>query len=86
MKDGLTFRSCEKATFFIEKKVMKEITLKESIVMYGHLFICKACRRYYKQAPLIHDKISQVISNELNDEKTENLKRRIHRSIEHLEG
>lgn len=86
MKPSTVLRSCEKATFLIEKKMMNEISYLETFSMYKHLMICKACRRYFKQVPHLNEQISKYISVQMTREKSEKLKERIHRSLENLEG
>ncbi|MEZ4799285.1 MAG: hypothetical protein R2809_05780 [Flavobacteriales bacterium] len=86
MKPSTLLRSCEKATFLIEKKMMNEINCVEIFSMYKHLLICKACRRYFNQAPQLNQQISKYVSDQMNSENSEKLKQRIHRSLENLEG
>ncbi len=52
-------RNCNHATFLIEKKLIKPLSLRERIFLKIHLIGCDACRLYQEQTI----RISQMIKN-----------------------
>ena len=56
-------RNCNHATFLIEKKLIKPLSLREKIFLRIHLISCDACRLYREQTI----KISQMIKNLFNE-------------------
>jgi hypothetical protein len=53
--------NCHKATFLIEKRSMKKLTLFEQLELRIHLAGCSVCRMYQKQSILIGQMVRQVL-------------------------
>jgi hypothetical protein len=53
--------NCHKATFLIEKRSMKKLTLFEQLELRIHLAGCSVCRTYQKQSILIGQMVRQVL-------------------------
>jgi len=75
--------NCRKATFMIEKRMVKPLTLQENIELRLHLVTCGVCRLYIKQSHKIDLMVKQILKNtppaniRLDDDFKEELKVRI---------
>lgn len=57
---------CHKATFLIEKRTMKRLTLFEHIELRIHLAGCSVCRVYKQQSYLIGQMVHQLLHKAQN--------------------
>lgn len=55
--------NCHKATFLIEKRTMKPLTLFERVELHVHLAGCSVCRVYKQQSYLIGQMVHQLLHN-----------------------
>lgn len=52
--------NCKKATFYIEKKQISSISLREKIELRIHLAGCSICRTYEKQSSVINKLVKEL--------------------------
>lgn len=75
--------NCRKATFMIEKRMVKPLTVQENIEMRLHLVTCGVCRLYIKQSRKIDLMVKQILKStppaniRLDDDFKKELKARI---------
>lgn len=55
---------CTQATFLMSKKEERALTLKETLHLYIHLFVCEFCRRFLKQTNIISKELKRISSKE----------------------
>ncbi len=55
--------NCKQATFLIEKKVEKELLIKEKIQLFIHLRGCDVCKIYRKQSKMINIMVSHLLKD-----------------------
>ena len=55
--------SCEKATLYIEKSALKELSRPQSIQLKMHTAVCDACKQYQRQSMLINCAIQKHLSD-----------------------
>ena len=53
--------NCHKATFLIEKRTMKPLTLFERVELHIHLAGCSVCRVYKQQSYMIGQMVHQLL-------------------------
>lgn len=60
--------SCRKATELLEKQEHCRLSIKESMQLKIHLFVCKYCNRYVRQVQLI-DSVTErlVLTHDTSD-------------------
>ena len=75
--------NCRKATFMIEKRMVKPLSFQENIELRLHLITCGVCRLYIKQSHKIDLMVKQILTNtppaniRLDDDFKKELKVRI---------
>jgi len=75
--------NCRKATFMIEKRMVKPLSFQENIELRLHLVTCGVCRLYIKQSRKIDLMVEQILKGtppaniRLADDFKEELKVRI---------
>jgi hypothetical protein len=75
--------NCRKATFMIEKRMVKPLSFQENIELRLHLVTCGVCRLYIKQSRKIDLMVAQILKGtppaniRLDDDFKEELKVRI---------
>ena len=75
--------NCRKATFMIEKRMVKPLSFQENIELRLHLVTCGVCRLYIKQSRKIDLMVEQILKGAppvnicLDDDFKEELKVRI---------
>jgi hypothetical protein len=75
--------NCRKATFMIEKQMVKPLSFQENIELRLHLVTCGVCRLYIKQSHKIDLMVKQILKStppvniRLDDNFKEELKERI---------
>lgn len=75
--------NCRKATFMIEKRMVKPLSFQENIELRLHLVTCGVCRLYIKQSHKIDLMVKQILKStppaniRLDDSFKEELKERI---------
>ena len=75
--------NCRKATFMIEKRMVKPLSFQENIELRLHLVTCGVCRLYIKQSRKIDLMVEQILKGappvniRLDDDFKEELKVRI---------
>lgn len=75
--------NCRKATFMIEKRMVKPLSFQENIELRLHLVTCGVCRLYIKQSYKIDLMVKQILNStppaniRLDDGFKEELKTRI---------
>jgi hypothetical protein len=78
--------NCHKATFLIEKRSMKPLTLFEQVELRIHLAGCSVCRTYQRQSVLIGQMVHQLLHGNtvrpgLNDEDKQHMAERIEEEL-----
>jgi hypothetical protein len=75
--------NCRKATFMIEKRMVKPLSFQENIELRLHLVTCGVCRLYITQSRKINLMVEQILKGtppaniHLDDDFKEELKVRI---------
>ena len=75
--------NCRKATFMIEKRMVKPLSFQENIELRLHLVTCGVCRLYIRQSRKIDLMVAQILKGSppanlrLDDDFKEELKVRI---------
>lgn len=75
--------NCRKATFMIEKRMVKPLSFQENIELRLHLVTCGVCRLYINQSHKIDLMVKQILNStpaaniRLDDDFKEELKTRI---------
>lgn len=60
--------NCRKATYLIDKKLIGNITFRESLELRIHLAGCSFCRLYKGQSKKINEMIRQVLKMDNEEE------------------
>ncbi|MDR3696567.1 hypothetical protein [Mucilaginibacter sp.] len=55
--------NCKQATYLIEKKSIKRLTLREAIELRIHLFGCSFCRIFQKQSHIINNLVKELFKS-----------------------
>ncbi len=55
------FYNCKQATFLIEKQQNKNLTLRERLFLFIHLFGCDVCKIYKKQSIAISKMVQKLL-------------------------
>ncbi|MES2279261.1 MAG: hypothetical protein V4592_24730 [Bacteroidota bacterium] len=58
---------CHKATFLMEKRTMKPLTLFERVELHIHLAGCSVCRTYKQQSYLIGQMVHRLLYNKATE-------------------
>lgn len=80
--DVSEYKACERATYFIEKKMNSSISIKEWVIMRYHMSICTVCKHYEKQSIWLEQAIRKSDSEHHYAQRNEQLKKRIIQKIE----
>lgn len=83
-----TIYNCKQATFLIEKKQIKKLSIREVIFLKIHFIQCSVCKLYEKQSQVIgrmvrqlfHDATQQAETH-LPDEVKNNMQERINEEL-----
>ena len=76
--------NCKQATFLIDKRAIKPLTLRERIELRIHLYGCSFCRIYKKQSRIINEMVQELFrsSKEPNVKLDEGFKKELQDRIE----
>jgi len=55
--------SCEKATLYIEKSALKDLSRPQSIQLKMHTAVCDACKQYQRHSILINHAIKKHLAD-----------------------
>lgn len=78
--------NCHKATFLIEKRTMKPLTMFEQVELRIHLAGCSVCRTYQQQSQLIGQMVRKIldghaVKHALDDEEKKAMEERIEQEL-----
>ncbi len=80
--DVSEYKACERATYFVEKKMNSPLSFKEWVIMRYHMSICTVCRHYEKQSIWLDKAIRKSDNEHHYTRRNEQLKTRILEKIE----
>jgi hypothetical protein len=78
--------SCLRATELVEKRLHFKLSLSEKIALRVHVSMCQACQLYEKQSILIDEALKHPLTRKDALKDIENLKLKIHKQLEEMEG
>jgi hypothetical protein len=58
--------NCKQATYLIEKKSVKRLSLRESIELRIHLYGCGFCRLFSKQSQVINEMVKELFKSSMH--------------------
>lgn len=80
--DPSEYKACERATYFVEKKMNNSLSIKEWVIMRFHMSMCSVCRHYEKQSIWLENAIRKSDIDHHYSRRNEQLKIRILEKIE----
>ena len=61
--------NCKQATFLIEKKQVRSLTLREWLELHIHLAGCSVCRRFQQQSIMINNWLKEIFHSAQQTER-----------------
>jgi hypothetical protein len=76
--------NCKQATYLIEKKSIKRLSLREAVELRIHLFGCSFCRIFNKQSHVINNMVKELFKSAMqpNPRLDDNFKKELQERIE----
>jgi len=76
--------NCKQATYLIEKKSIKRLSLREAVELRIHLFGCSFCRIFNKQSHVINNMVKELFKSAMqpNPRLDDSFKRELQEKIE----
>jgi predicted anti-sigma-YlaC factor YlaD len=78
---------CKQASQIISQSLDRKLTLRETLVLKFHLFICIACKQFNQQLMALRTtfkKLNTLIENDTNIQMPSETKKRLLKSIESI--